>query len=75
MKNLQSYIAESMVSERRHYKDLDQALTEFITQGLIAAWDEAGLEFTHQDVKDALERVAKNYDVDKEINWAHDIMK
>lgn len=64
-----------MVSERRHYKDLDQALTEFITQGLISAWDESGLEFTHQDVKDALERVSKNYDVDKEINWAYDIMK
>ena len=75
MKNLQSYIAESIVSERMLYRDLDQALTEYITNGIIAAWDEAGLEFTHKDIKDALEKIAKNYDVDKEISWARTVIK
>ena len=75
MKNLQSYIAESIVSERMIYRDLDQALTEYITNGIIAAWDEAGLKFTHQDIKDALENIARNYDVDKEISWARKIIK
>ena len=75
MKNLQSYIAESIVSERMIYRDLDQALTEYITNGIIAAWDEAGLEFTHKDIKDALEKIAKNYDVDKEISWARTVIK
>lgn len=75
MKNLQSYIAESIVSERMIYRDLDQALTEYITKGIIAAWDEAGLKFTHQDIKDALENIARNYDVDKEISWARKIIK
>lgn len=75
MKNLQSYIAESIVSERMIYRDLDQALTEYITNGIIAAWDDAGLEFTHQDIKDALKKIAKNYDVDKEISWARTVIK
>ena len=75
MKNLQSYIAESIVSERIIYRDLDQALTEYITKGIIAAWDEAGLEFTHQDIKDTLENIARNYDVDKEISWARKVIK
>ena len=75
MKNLQSYIAESIVSERMIYRDLDQALTEYITKGIIAAWDEAGLEFTHKDIKDTLEKIAKNYDVDKEISWARTVIK
>lgn len=75
MKNLQSYIAESIVSERMIYRDLDQALTEYITKGIIAAWDEAGLKFTHQDIKDALENIARNYDVNKEISWARKIIK
>lgn len=75
MKNLQSYITESIVSERMIYRDLDQALTEYITKGIIAAWDEAGLEFTHKDIKDALKNIAKNYDVDKEISWARTVIK
>ena len=75
MKNLQSYIAESIVSERMLYRDLDQALTEYITNGIIAAWDESGLEFTHQDIKDTLENIARNYDVDKEISWARKVIK
>ena len=37
MKNLQSYITESIVSERMIYRDLDQTLTEYITNGIIAA--------------------------------------
>lgn len=75
MKNLQKYIAESIVSERKNFKDLEQALTSYITDGIIAAWDEAGLEFTHKDIKDALEKIAKDYDVDKQIGWAKEYMK
>jgi len=75
MKTLNEYINEQLVTERKNFKDLEQALTSYITDGLIAAWDEAGLQFTHQDVKDALEKLAKNYDVDKEISWAKEHIK
>lgn len=75
MKTLDEYINEQLVTERKNFKDLEQALTSYITDGLIAAWDEAGLEFTHKDVKDALEKLAKNYDVDKEISWAKEYIK
>ena len=75
MKPLQAYMNEAVVSERRVYKDLHEALTEAVTNGIIAAWDEAGLEFTHKDIKDALEKIAKDYDVDKEIDWAKEYMK
>lgn len=75
MKTLDEYINEQLVTERKNFKDLEQALTSYITDGLIAAWDEAGLEFTHKDVKEALEKLAKNYDVDKEISWAKEYIK
>lgn len=57
------------------YGDLDQTLTEYITKGIIAAWDEVGLEFTHKDIKDAPKKIAKNYDVDNEISWARTVIK
>lgn len=74
MKTLAEHLNEQLL-ERRVYKNLEEALTEHITDGIIAAWDESGLEFTHKDIKDALENLAKNYDVDKHIDWAKEHME
>lgn len=74
MKNLVEHLKEQLL-ERRVYKNLEDALTDHITSGIIAAWDESGLEFTHKDIKEALENLAKNYDVDKYIDWAKEYMK
>lgn len=74
MKTLTEHIKEQLL-ERRVYRTLEDALTDSITSGIITAWDEAGLEFTHKDIKDALEKLAKDYDVDKQIDWAKEHMK
>jgi len=51
------------------YRDLYEALAENITRGIIEAWDDTGLEFTHQDIKDTLARLAEEYNVDDYIDW------
>lgn len=63
------------VNERRGWKSLQDILEEHITQGLKDAWDDEGIEFTHKEVKDTLEKIAKEYDIDKHIDWAKNIIK
>lgn len=74
MKNLADFIKENL-NERFIYKTLYEALEENITRGIIEAWDDAGLEFTHKDIKDTLAKLAKEYDVDKHLDWTKDYMK
>lgn len=74
MKPLTEHMKEQL-NERRVYKTLEDALEDSITSGIITAWDEAGMTFTHEDIKKALEKIAKNYDVDKYIDWAKKYMK
>lgn len=74
MKSLTEHMKEQL-NERRVYKTLEDALEDSITSGIITAWDEAGITFTHKDIKEALEKIAKNYDVDKHIDWAKEYMK
>lgn len=78
MKDLKDLLIESQennVNERRIWKSLDECLVEHVTQAFKDAWDESGIEFTHKEVKEALEKLAKTYDIDKEIDWAADIIK
>lgn len=63
------------VNERRGWKSLQYILEERITQGLKDAWDDEGIEFTHKEVKDTLEKIAKEYDIDEHIDWAKNIIK
>lgn len=63
------------VNERRGWKSLQYILEEHITHGLKDAWDDEGIEFTHKEVKDTLEKIAKEYDIDKHIDWAKNIIK
>lgn len=71
MKNLK----DRFVTERKIYKDLNECLTENITRGVIEAWDDCGFEFTHAELKEALQKVAEEYDVDKHVDWAKEHMK
>lgn len=74
--SLRKYLNKSLdINERMIYKDLYDALEENITKGIIEAWDDTGLEFTHKDIKETLEKLAKEYDVDKHIDWAEKYMK
>ena len=66
---------EEIINERKIYKDLNECLTENITNAVIEAWDDCGFEFTHAELKEALQKVAEEYDVDKHIDWAKEHMK
>ena len=63
------------INERKIYKDLNECLTENITNAVIEAWDDSGIQFTHAELKEALQKVAEEYDVDKQIDWAKEYMK
>ena len=74
--SLRKYLNKSLdINERMIYKDLYDVLEENITRGIIEAWDDTGLEFTHKDIKETLEKLAKEYDVDKHIDWTKKYMK
>ena len=76
--SLMNYLNESLgkpVNERSIWRTLEDCLIDHITQAVIAAWDETGLEFTHKELKDTLAKVAKEYDVDKHIEWTKEYMK
>jgi hypothetical protein len=74
--SLRKYLNKSLdINERMIYKDLYDALEENITRGIIEAWDDAGLEFTHKDIKDTLTKLAKEYNVDKHLDWTKEYMK
>jgi len=75
MKSLQEKIQENMVNERKVWDSLYECLEEHITEALISAWDETGIEFTRDELKENLEKLAKEYDVDKHIDWAKDLIK
>lgn len=76
MENLKEKLKKELqINERYVFDSLEDTLEEFITKGIICAWDEVGLEFTHNDIKTALQNLAENYDVDKHISWAKKHMK
>lgn len=85
MKNNKKALYESIITsvakevkkalnERMIYRDLYEALAENITRGIIEAWDDSGIEFTHQDIKDTLARLAEEYNVDDYIDWTAEHM-
>ena len=71
MKNLK----DRFVTERKIYDNLEECLTANITRAVIEAWDDCGFEFTHAELKKALQKVAEEYDVNKHIDWAKEHMK
>ena len=74
MKDLSDFIKESL-NERIVRKSLYECLEDYTTQAVISAWDESGIEFTHKELKEALAKLAKEYDVDKHLDWTKDYMK
>ena len=74
MKNLSDFIKENL-NERIVRKSLYECLEDYTTQAVISAWDESGIEFTHKELKEALAKLAKEYDVDKHLDWTKDYMK
>ena len=75
--NIMSSVAKEVkkaLNERMIYHDLYDALAENITRGIIEAWDDCGFEFTHNDIKITLQRLADEYDVDEHIDWAAEHM-
>ena len=64
-----------MVNEHKVWDSLYECLEEHITKALISAWDELGIEFTRDELKENLEKLTKEYDVDKHIDWAKDLIK
>lgn len=74
IKNLSDFIKESL-NERFVRKSLYECLEDYTTQAVISAWDESGIEFTHKELKEALAKLAKEYDVDKHLDWTEEYMK
>lgn len=76
--SIMSHVAKQVkkaLNERYIYNDLYHALEENVTRGIIEAWDDCGFEFTHQDIKDALLRLAEEYNVDNHLDWTAKYMK
>lgn len=69
-KEVKKVLNERMIGD----PDLYEIFEEQITAGIIKAWDDYGMEITHQDIENALNKLAVNYDVDKHISWAEKIM-
>lgn len=65
----------SSINERMLYRDLYSVLEYHVTEAIKAAWDELGIDLTHADIKEALDKLAKDYDVDKQIDWAKKYIK
>ena len=78
MKGLAESLKESLDEARLAKGNAAILATEIesaVTQSIINVWDEKGIELTRKDIVDALESVAKSYEVNKHIDWANKLIK
>lgn len=74
MKTVAKEVKKSLNERSLYHPSLYNILTEHMTNGIIEAWDDYGLIFSHQDIKDALAQLATEYDVDKHLSWTSEHM-